>query len=106
MPHAETIETPSAVAADEIKPVRRAILSVTDKTGIADFARALEKAGVELVSTGGTAKLLRDYPASLLSISSPRNKKTHQPGENGSPVVGAFICSVLSEFGPDAAACL
>jgi phosphoribosylaminoimidazolecarboxamide formyltransferase / IMP cyclohydrolase len=69
LPHAETIETPSAVAADEIKPVRRAILSVTDKTGIADFARALEKAGVELVSTGGTAKLLRDSGIHVKDIS-------------------------------------
>ena len=41
-------------------PVTRALLSVSDKTGIVDFARALAAAGVELVSTGGTAKALRD----------------------------------------------
>ncbi len=41
-------------------PVTRALLSVSDKTGIVDFARALADAGVELVSTGGTAKALRD----------------------------------------------
>jgi phosphoribosylaminoimidazolecarboxamide formyltransferase/IMP cyclohydrolase len=40
--------------------IRRAILSVTDKTGLADFARVLASHGVELISTGGTAKLLRD----------------------------------------------
>jgi phosphoribosylaminoimidazolecarboxamide formyltransferase/IMP cyclohydrolase len=40
--------------------VRRALLSVHDKTGVADFARGLHALGVELVSTGGTAKLLRD----------------------------------------------
>jgi len=40
--------------------IQRAILSVTDKTGLADFARRLAEMGVELVSTGGTAKLLRD----------------------------------------------
>jgi phosphoribosylaminoimidazolecarboxamide formyltransferase / IMP cyclohydrolase len=40
--------------------IERAILSVTDKTGLVDFARQLSGLGIELVSTGGTAKLLRD----------------------------------------------
>src|SRR5262249_49370654 len=40
--------------------IRRALLSVTDKTGLADFARALDALGVELISTGGTARLLRE----------------------------------------------
>jgi phosphoribosylaminoimidazolecarboxamide formyltransferase/IMP cyclohydrolase len=40
--------------------IRRAILSVTDKTGLVDFALKLSALGVELISTGGTAKLLRD----------------------------------------------
>jgi len=40
--------------------IQRAILSVTDKTGIADFARSLTGMGVEIISTGGTAKLLRE----------------------------------------------
>ncbi len=39
-------------------PVRRALISVSDKTGIIDFARALSGFGVELVSTGGTAAAL------------------------------------------------
>ncbi len=39
-------------------PVRRALLSVSDKTGIVEFARALKERGVELLSTGGTAQLL------------------------------------------------
>jgi phosphoribosylaminoimidazolecarboxamide formyltransferase/IMP cyclohydrolase len=38
----------------------RALLSVTDKAGVADFARGLSALGVELISTGGTARLLRD----------------------------------------------
>jgi phosphoribosylaminoimidazolecarboxamide formyltransferase/IMP cyclohydrolase len=38
----------------------RALLSVTDKTGVADFARELAALGVELISTGGTARLLRE----------------------------------------------
>lgn len=41
-------------------PIRRALLSVSDKGGIVDFARQLAALGVELVSTGGTAKTLRD----------------------------------------------
>ena len=40
------------------QPVRRALLSVSDKTGLTDFARALHDRGVELVSTGGTAKAI------------------------------------------------
>lgn len=40
-------------------PVRRALLSVSDKTGLLDFARALSQRGIELVSTGGTAKALK-----------------------------------------------
>jgi phosphoribosylaminoimidazolecarboxamide formyltransferase/IMP cyclohydrolase len=40
--------------------IQRALLSVTDKTGLVDFARQLAGMGVELISTGGTAKLLRE----------------------------------------------
>jgi phosphoribosylaminoimidazolecarboxamide formyltransferase/IMP cyclohydrolase len=40
--------------------IRRALLSVSDKRGIADFARGLAGLGVELISTGGTAAELRD----------------------------------------------
>ena len=40
--------------------IRRALLSVTDKTGLAEFARALAALGVEIISTGGTARLLRE----------------------------------------------
>ena len=40
--------------------IRRALLSVSDKTGLEDFARCLEAAGVEILSTGGTARLLRE----------------------------------------------
>ncbi|MGA8878771.1 MAG: bifunctional phosphoribosylaminoimidazolecarboxamide formyltransferase/IMP cyclohydrolase, partial [Candidatus Korobacteraceae bacterium] len=49
--------------------IQRAILSVTDKAGLADFARRLAKMGVELVSTGGTAKLLRDAGIKVSDIS-------------------------------------
>lgn len=40
--------------------IQQALLSVSDKTGIVDFARALHGAGVKLLSTGGTAKLLAE----------------------------------------------
>ena len=46
------------IPAPDLVPVRRALLSVSDKTGLVDFAKALAKAGVELVSTGGTAKAI------------------------------------------------
>jgi phosphoribosylaminoimidazolecarboxamide formyltransferase/IMP cyclohydrolase len=41
-------------------PIRRALLSVSDKTGLVDLARALSQRGVALLSTGGTARLLRE----------------------------------------------
>src|ERR1700723_2812321 len=49
--------------------IQRAILSVTDKTGLADFARKLTMLGIELVSTRGTAKLLRDSGIAVKDIS-------------------------------------
>ena len=49
--------------------IRRAILSVTDKTNLVDFAHKLAGMGVELVSTGGTAKLLRDSGIKVQDIS-------------------------------------
>src|SRR5579884_2838909 len=51
------------------RKIQRAILSVTDKTGIADFAHKLASMGVELISTGGTAKLLRDSGINVKDIS-------------------------------------
>jgi phosphoribosylaminoimidazolecarboxamide formyltransferase/IMP cyclohydrolase len=44
----------------EARPIRRALLSVSDKTGLVDLARALAARGVELVSTGGTARALAE----------------------------------------------
>ena len=49
--------------------VRRVLLSVTDKTGLADFARGLHDLGAELISTGGTAKLLRDSGIPVKDVS-------------------------------------
>ena len=44
----------------DISSVRRALISVSDKTGLEELGRRLAAAGVELVSTGGTARALRD----------------------------------------------
>ncbi len=49
--------------------IQRAILSVTDKTGLVDFARKLSALGIELISTGGTAMLLRDSGVTVKDIS-------------------------------------
>src|SRR5438046_2807287 len=57
------------MSSDARAPIRRAILSVTDKTGLVDFAKKLTGMGVELISTGGTAKLLRDSAISVKDIS-------------------------------------
>src|SRR5215472_3645592 len=50
-------------------PVRRALISVSDKTGLADFAKRLELLGIEIVSTGGTAAHLRDHGIPVLPVS-------------------------------------
>ena len=49
--------------------IQRALLSVTDKTGIVDFARRLKEFGTELISTGGTARLLRDSGIEVTDVS-------------------------------------
>jgi phosphoribosylaminoimidazolecarboxamide formyltransferase / IMP cyclohydrolase len=51
-----------------ITPVRRALLSVSDKTGIVEFARELKERGIELLSTGGTAKLLTSHGISVKEV--------------------------------------
>jgi phosphoribosylaminoimidazolecarboxamide formyltransferase/IMP cyclohydrolase len=48
--------------------VRRALLSVSDKHGIADFARGLSELGVEIISTGGTARALREHGVQVREI--------------------------------------
>ncbi|MGV3590159.1 MAG: bifunctional phosphoribosylaminoimidazolecarboxamide formyltransferase/IMP cyclohydrolase, partial [Gammaproteobacteria bacterium] len=49
--------------------VRRALLSVSDKNGIVEFARALHGLGIELLSTGGTHKLLKDAGLPVTEVS-------------------------------------
>ncbi|MDX6806046.1 bifunctional phosphoribosylaminoimidazolecarboxamide formyltransferase/IMP cyclohydrolase [Terrihabitans rhizophilus] len=51
------------------RPIRRALLSVSDKTGLVEFARALAERGVELVSTGGTAAALKSAGLAVRDVS-------------------------------------
>jgi len=53
----------------DLYPVRRALLSVSDKTGLLDLGRALAARGVELISTGGTARALRDAGLEVRDVS-------------------------------------
>ncbi|HEX3849179.1 MAG TPA: bifunctional phosphoribosylaminoimidazolecarboxamide formyltransferase/IMP cyclohydrolase [Steroidobacteraceae bacterium] len=51
-----------------LTPVRRALLSVSDKTGIVEFARELKERGIEILSTGGTAKLLISHGITVKEV--------------------------------------
>jgi phosphoribosylaminoimidazolecarboxamide formyltransferase / IMP cyclohydrolase len=53
----------------DLRTVRRALLSVTDKAGLVEFAKRLDALGVELVSTGGTSKALREAGLTVRDIS-------------------------------------
>ena len=52
-----------------MKKISRALISVSDKDGLVDFAKSLEKLGVEIMSTGGTAKLLADSGVKVQDVS-------------------------------------
>jgi phosphoribosylaminoimidazolecarboxamide formyltransferase/IMP cyclohydrolase len=52
-----------------LKPIRRALLSVSDKEGLVEFARSLRDFGVEILSTGGTAKALREAGIEVRDVS-------------------------------------
>jgi phosphoribosylaminoimidazolecarboxamide formyltransferase / IMP cyclohydrolase len=60
---------PIRVSTPDRVPVRRALLSVSDKTGLVELARALVASGVELVSTGGTRALLLDHGLTVRDVS-------------------------------------
>ena len=53
----------------DIVPIRRALISVSDKTGLVAFGQALVAAGVEILSTGGSAKALRDSGIPVIEVS-------------------------------------
>ena len=52
-----------------LRRVSRALLSVSDKTGLVDFARGLAECGIDLISTGGTRKALADAGLKVRDIS-------------------------------------
>jgi phosphoribosylaminoimidazolecarboxamide formyltransferase/IMP cyclohydrolase len=52
-----------------MKKIERAIVSVTDKTGIVELAKSLENLGIQILSTGGTAKAIREGGVSVTDIS-------------------------------------
>ena len=52
-----------------LRTIRRALISVSDKTGIVDFARQLQTFNVEIISTGGTARTLRDAGIDVRDVS-------------------------------------
>ena len=64
-----SVSTKTLPEAADLQPVRRALLSVSDKTGLIEFARALHEAGVELVSTGGTSKAIADAGLPVKDVS-------------------------------------
>ncbi|EJD0686152.1 bifunctional phosphoribosylaminoimidazolecarboxamide formyltransferase/IMP cyclohydrolase [Vibrio parahaemolyticus] len=51
------------------RPIRRALISVSDKTGIVEFAQALAERGVDILSTGGTARLLAEQGIAVTEVS-------------------------------------
>ncbi|WED26558.1 bifunctional phosphoribosylaminoimidazolecarboxamide formyltransferase/IMP cyclohydrolase [Vibrio sp. DW001] len=51
------------------RPIRRALISVSDKTGIVEFAQALSDRGIDILSTGGTARLLAEQGISVTEVS-------------------------------------
>ena len=59
----------SLMSEPAIVPIKRALLSVFDKTGMEDFAKELARLGVDLVSTGGTSKLIAGTGAQVRDIS-------------------------------------
>ncbi|HWP33090.1 MAG TPA: bifunctional phosphoribosylaminoimidazolecarboxamide formyltransferase/IMP cyclohydrolase [Solirubrobacterales bacterium] len=62
-------DIPAEVTNDGAVKVRRALVSVSDKTGVADFARGLVGLGVQILSTGGTASVLREAGLEVTDVS-------------------------------------
>ena len=87
------------------RKIQRALLSVTDKTGLVDFARTLSALGIELISTGGTAKLLRDSGTPVKDVSEltgfpemlDGRVKTLHPKVHGGSCIAATTQSMLPQ---------
>ena len=72
---------------------KRALISVSDKTGVADFAKALEELGYEVVSTGGTARALADALPDPTYVEVPGN---HMSAVT-KPELGAALAAFLKD---------
>src|ERR1051326_3723215 len=79
-----------------MRNVERAILSVSDKTGIVDLARALTARGVEILSTGGTAKHLADNGIAVTPIAT-WSGAPEILGGRGKPPPPRFCGAILSD---------
>ena len=85
-----------------LRKIRRALLSVSDKTGIVEFARELQQFDVDIISTGGTANILREAGIKVRDVSDVTGFpemmngriKTLHPRIHG----GSFNSSIPSEF--------
>ncbi|MBW1763854.1 MAG: IMP cyclohydrolase, partial [Deltaproteobacteria bacterium] len=51
-----------------MKKIKRAVISVTDKSGVVEFAKSLSELGVQILSTGGTAKAIREGGIPVIDI--------------------------------------
>ena len=57
------------MATERFAPVKRALISVSDKTGVVAFARTLRELQVDILSTGGTARLLQEHNIDVIEVS-------------------------------------
>ena len=71
--------TIASIAGDQVDvvPIRRALLSVSDKTGLVELAKALAAKDVELLSTGGTAKAIRAAGIPVTDVSERVSARRH-----------------------------
>jgi phosphoribosylaminoimidazolecarboxamide formyltransferase/IMP cyclohydrolase len=67
-PHTDSHTGPTTATTGDRVPIRRALVSVYDKTGLEDLVRGLHEAGVELVSTGGSARLIADLGVPVTKV--------------------------------------
>lgn len=65
--------SPQKIKDPTAMPIKRALISVSDKDGIEEFAKELQKRGIEILSTGGTAKKLRDAGIEVIEVSDYTN---------------------------------
>ncbi len=95
----------------DLVPVKRALISVSDKSGIVEFAGALREAGIELLSTGGTYRLLKDNGLDVTEVSDytgfpemmdGRVKTLHPKVHGGILARRGQDDSVMAEHGIDA----